>query len=194
MINPGVLYATTYYRWNMTNPNANANQRGTQMTDLSLMIGNCSIDSSNGGSSCHPANVGSPYFRYTSKNQINKTSKIDQRGKCTREDNKNTIDCYFKSNPKQGGKWIWMMDIWSESAKSHNSQRLTDQAKLILKEGWYSDLEKREKCVQVNREQYTQIVPPKWIETLNIENQTITERSTTTSILIQVDRKNKHLI
>ena len=59
----------------------------------------------------------------------------------------------------------WMMEIWSESAKFN-----TNQAKLILKEGWLPELEILEICEQVNREEYTQKEPLKQIETQNIEN------------------------
>ena len=62
-----------------------------------------------------------------------------------------------------------MMKIWIKSSKLNISQRLTNKARLILKKGWWSDLEILEICRQVNREENTQRVFPKGIEAQNIE-------------------------
>ena len=64
-----------------------------------------------------------------------------------------------------------MLGIWTESAKFNTkSQRLADQARLILKEVFFSNLEIWLICGQVNCEEYT-----KKAETLNIEIKIITE-------------------
>ena len=63
-----------------------------------------------------------------------------------------------------------MSEIWTESAKFDTIHRLVDQARLILKKGWLSDLEILEICGQVNREEHIQRKPHKRIETQNIEN------------------------
>ena len=48
-----------------------------------------------------------------------------------------------------------MIEIWVESAKFNTSLRLADEARLILKKGWFSDLKILKVCGQVNREEYT---------------------------------------
>ena len=48
------------------------------------------------------------------------------RKKWTKENSKNVLHCYFKSNPTQS---------------FNTSQRLADQTKMILKKGWFSDHE-----------------------------------------------------
>ena len=78
-------------------------------------------------------------------------------------------------------------------AKPNTSQRLADQPKLILKKGWFSGHEILEICGQINSEEYTQRELSKQVEILNTENQTITDPSTTTSILTQ-DREHVDLI
>ena len=68
-----------------------------------------------------------------------------------------------------------MREIWGESAKFHTtSQRMDDQARLILKKGWFSDLEKRKICEQIIREEYAEQDPSKRAETHTIENENIT--------------------
>ena len=60
-----------------------------------------------------------------------------------------------------------MIKIWTESARFNaTSRRLAKQARMILKKGWFSDLELQEICKQVNREEYQQDSPIH-IETLN---------------------------
>ena len=86
------------------------------------------------------------------------------------------------------------MEIWIESAKSNTSQRLTDQTMLILKKNCFFGLEILEICGQVNQEEFTQIESTKRVEMLNTDNQTTTEPSTTTSILVQEDKTNVELI
>ena len=57
----------------------------------------------------------------------------DTKGrKWTKEDSKNAIHCYFKSNATQGEFMKRMIEIWSESTKfDTRNQRLADQA------SWY---------------------------------------------------------
>ena len=63
-----------------------------------------------------------------------------------------------------------MTGIGVEFAKYDSRQKLGDQARIILKKGWFSDLEIPEICGYVNSEEYEQ-EPPTWIETLNSEKQ-----------------------
>ena len=50
-----------------------------------------------------------------------------------------------------------MIEIWAESARFNiTSQKLADQARIILKKGWFSDLEILEIYEQVNREENQQ--------------------------------------
>ena len=145
------------------------------------MIGRCSLDSQHVGFSQHPANFGCSYFRYTNKEQSNNASEKHQRNKWTREDKKKTkkkktkqkkkTHCYFKSNPTQRECRKWMVEIWTESAKYNTSQRLTDQARLILKKSWLSDLDTLEICGQVNCWEHIQRGLLWRMETQNIKNQ-----------------------
>ena len=63
-----------------------------------------------------------------------------------------------------------MKEIGSESTKFNTSQRLAEQAKLILKKCWFSDLEILEICEQVSREENDQEKPPTRIESQNNNN------------------------
>ena len=76
-----------------------------------------------------------------------------------------------------------MVEILKEFAEFNTSQRLADQVRLILKKGWYSDLEIQEIFWQVNSEKYIQSKPPRRVEILNFENQTIENPSIATSNL-----------
>ena len=50
-----------------------------------------------------------------------------------------------------------VMNTWIESAKFNiTNQRLANQVRVILRKGWFSDLEILEICGLVNREEYTQ--------------------------------------
>ena len=59
---------------------------------------------------------------------------------------------------------------------------------MILKKGWFSDLEILKICEPVSCED-NPLESPKWAETQNIENQNITEPVTTVSILTE-ERNN----
>ena len=86
----------------------------------------------------------------------------------------------------------WRREIWAEFAKFNTSQRLTEKARMILKKGWFTDLEILEICRRLKCKEYTQRESSKRIESQDIEKQTITEPSTIISILIQ-ERKNVEL-
>ena len=49
-----------------------------------------------------------------------------------------------------------MTEICAESIRFNTSQRLADQARMLLKKGWFSNLEILEIYQQVNREKYQQ--------------------------------------
>ena len=74
-----------------------------------------------------------------------------------------------------------MMKIWIESSKFNSSQILADEEKLILMIFRFSQLEIRKICGQINKE-HTQRETHKLVETLNIENHTITDPSITSII------------
>ena len=83
------------------------------------------------------------------------TQLRDTNGKkWAREDNKNKLHCYFKNNPTQKGGRKWTIGIWAESARFNTSQKLVRLARIILKKGWFYDLEILEICGNVNNEVY----------------------------------------
>ena len=90
-----------------------------------VMISRCSHNG-------RAANVDCSYFR----NTINVQKRMnlgDVKGNIGREKTKK-IDDYFKNNPTQRGYRKRMMKIWTKSSKTNpTSQRLADQARLILK-------------------------------------------------------------
>ena len=116
--------------------------RGTQDSDLGVMIGRCSLDSQHGRPGSHPANVGCSLFRYTNNDSMNPTNQRPKWKTWTREENQLALHCYFKSNPTQRGYRKRMMKIWQElSLFQTTSQRLADQVRTIMKKGWFSELE-----------------------------------------------------
>ena len=70
----------------------------------------------------HPADVGcsaSLYtndssFRYTNNKQIAHAHQRPKGRKLTREDNKQALYCYFRSNPPKRGHRKRMIEIWTE--------------------------------------------------------------------------------
>ena len=125
-------------------------QHGTQTTGFGVMIGRCSLDSQHGGYNRRPANVGCSFsrytndssFRYTNDEQIDQSHQRPQRRKWSREDNKVTLYCYFRSNPRKRGLGKRMIEIRKEFARfKTTNQRLADQVRTITKNGWFSDLE-----------------------------------------------------
>ena len=122
--------------------NSNITQRGTQASDLGVMIGKCSLDSLHGRPSHHLANVGCSLFRYTNSNLRKHTNQRPKRKAWTREDNQLALHCYFKSNTTQRGYRKRMIEIWQEQSNFQiTSQRLADQVRTIMKKGWFSELE-----------------------------------------------------
>ncbi len=111
--------------------NRNITQRGTQ-TSLDVMIGRCSLDSQYDASDWRPANISCSNFRYI-KTKARNTSERYQRKIWTREDNKNVIHSYFKSNPTQRRYKKKIMEIWTESAKSNTSQRFAKRQIMFKK-------------------------------------------------------------
>ena len=122
--------------------NYNITQRGTQATVLGVMISRCSRDSQHRRPDRHPTNVGCSFISYINDDVRNHN---DQRPKCktwTREDNQLALQCYFRSNPSQSGYRKRMIEIWQECAKFQaTSQRLDNQVRIIIKKGWFSDIE-----------------------------------------------------
>ena len=113
--------ATIYYSLKMSD--WNITQRGTQIVDLSVMIGSCFFDSQHWKPTRHPANDGYPFYMYTNDEQINHLNQRLQQRKRTREDNKLVLYCYFRSNLTQKG-------IEKESEKfGKNSFGLRQQTK-----------------------------------------------------------------
>ena len=132
-INPFVWYS--HFILAMKTSILNSNQRGTHITNLSVMTSWCSPDSRHGGPNRHLANVCCSNFRYTI-GQSNSLTERQERKKWTREDNRNVLHCYFKSNLEQKVYRKIMIEIWTESARFNaKNQRLADQAKRILKKG-----------------------------------------------------------
>ena len=66
--------------------------------------------------------------------------------------------------------------------------------RLILKKIWLSDIEILKICGPVNHEEHVQEEHSTRTETQNIENQIMTERSSTPSILTKEDRTNAERI
>ena len=128
--------------------NRNLNQHGPEITGLGVMIGRCFLDRQHGGSDSilrmlvvlFPGTQFS--FRYTNDEQIDLSHQTPQRRKCTREENKLALYCYFRINPTKRGYRKIMIEIWAESGifKATN-QRLADQVRKLTKNSWFSDLE-----------------------------------------------------
>ena len=134
--------------------------RGTQDSDLGVMIGRCSLDSHHGRLDRHPANVGCSLFRYTNNDSTNPTNQRPKRKTWTREDNQLALHCYFKSNPTQRGCRKRMMEIWQElSIFQTTSQRLADQVRTIMKKGWFSELEIIEIHQKINDQERRNTLP-----------------------------------
>ena len=75
-------------------------QRGTQKTVLAFMIGMCSLNSQHAGqyASCECYLL---FCSYTNDHQGNLSNLKLPHSKGTREDNKQILYCYFRSNPTQ---------------------------------------------------------------------------------------------
>ena len=122
--------------------NKNITQRGNQATGLDVMIVSCSPDSHHVRSDRNPANIGSSFFRYTNEDLRNLNNQIPKGKKWTREDNKLSIHCYFRSNRTQRGYRKRMIEIWLEfSSFRTTSKRKADRVRTIIRKGWFYDLE-----------------------------------------------------
>ena len=112
------------------------------------MIGRCSSDSQHGRPDSHPANDGCSFFRY---------SNDDLR---SQKDNQLALRCYFRSNPTLRGYWKRTIEIWQECASFRTtSQSLTGQVRIIVKKGWFFDLEILKIHQKINNEQDNNSVP-----------------------------------
>ena len=88
-----------------------------------------------------------------------------------------------------------MREIWEEAANfKTTSQKLAEQARMILKKGCFSKLEKIEICGQVSHKEYDQQEQCKRDETQNMKNQNLREPNTTAPMLIPNERNNVGLI
>ena len=114
--------------------NRNINQHGAQKTGWGVMIGRCSLDSQ------HRRPVGilrmlavllpgtQMFLSQVHKRRTNLPSQ--QRRKGTREDNKLTIYCYFRSNPAKIGYRKRMIEIWTEIGRFKvTNQRLESKTR-----------------------------------------------------------------
>ena len=154
--------------------NRNINQHGAQTTCLGVMIGRCSLDNKYGeligikrmSSSKYTNNSSS---RCTNHKQIDRSHQRPQCRKCTGEDNKLAVYCYFRSNPAKRGYRKRMIEIWTEFGRfKATNQRLANQVRKITENGWFSDLEIPEIHQQIYRQTYRQTLNTV-IETLNSE-------------------------
>ena len=124
--------------------------RGTQDSDLGVMIGRCSLDSQHGRLDRHHVNVGCSLFRYTNNDSTNPTNQRPKQKTWTREDNQLAKRGYRKR----------IMDIWQElSIFQTTSQRLADQARTIMKKGWFSELVIIEMHQKINDQERRNTLP-----------------------------------
>ena len=145
------------------------------------LISMCSLNSQHGGSTQHPVNDGCPNFRH-SKFKTTMHLRDTNGKKWKREDNINVINFYFKTSllQKINGKYDQNLD------RMHLIKyKLKTQARMILKKGWFSDLEILEICWPVSHEEYSPEEPLNKLKHKNIGYQNIMEPKTTTSMLTQ---------
>ena len=113
----------------------------TQTTGLGVIIGRCSLDSQHVGPSPHPEGVGCSFFCYTNELR-NHLNQRHQHRKQTRKNNKFVLYCYFRSNPTQMKYRKRMIKIQEECIRFNaTSQKLVDQANMIIKKCRFSHLE-----------------------------------------------------
>ena len=149
--------------------NSNITQRGTQASNLGVMIGRCSLDNQHGRSDRHPANVSCSLFTYSNGDFRNHINQRPKRKEWTREDNQLAFHCYFRSNPTQRGYRNIMMEIWQELSNFQTtSQRLAEKVRTIMKNGWFSELEIIEIHQKINDQERSNNTLP---GTSNINNQ-----------------------
>ena len=103
-----------------------------------------------------------------------------RQNKCSREENKIIICCYLKSNPTQRDYRKRKIRIWKEAANfCTTSQRFADQARMILKRGWFSHLDIKGIRREVSHDKYDQKELPKRDETQSTIIETLTKPSNT---------------
>ena len=61
-----------------------------------------------------------------------------------------------KGNPLFIGYRKRMIEMFVECARFNTRLKIADQATMIFKEGWFSDLETQEICRQISHEDYAQ--------------------------------------
>ena len=136
-------------------------------TGFGVIIGRCSPDSQHGRPNRHPANVGCSFFRYTNDDLRNHTNQRCKHKIWTREDNQLALHGYFRSSLTQKGRRKRMIKIWQECASFQTSQILADQVRIIINNGWFSDLEILEIHQKINNEQDSYTIS----DTQSINNQ-----------------------
>ena len=89
---------------------------------------------------------------YTNHEEIDHSHQIPQCRKWTREDNKQALYCYFRSNPAKRGYRKMKIEIWTVFGRfKATSQKLAGPARTIKKNGWFCDLEIHEQiCSQTH--------------------------------------------
>ena len=113
-------------------------QRGTQDSDLGVMIGRCSLDSQHGRDLIVILRMLAVLFSGTQITARWTPPTRDPNGKHGLGKTTN-LHCYFKSNPTQRGYRKRIMEIWQElSIFQTTTQKLADQVRTIMKKGWFS--------------------------------------------------------
>ena len=106
------------------------------------------------------AKVGCSCFRFRNDDLRNHNNQSHEHKTWNREDNQLALYYNFRSNPIQRGYRKRMIEICQEFAYFQTrSQRLADQVRTIMKEGWFSDLEIVEIHQKINSEQDNKTVP-----------------------------------
>ena len=149
----------------MTNPNIT--ERGIQTTGLGLMIGRFSLDSRYEGHETHPANVGCLGGGGNTNDEIRNTNAENGRRK--------TTDLQFTECTR------FMT----------TSQRLANQAWVIIKKGWFSGLEISEIHQQIDTESCQQN-PNMIFATINAEKQELSNEFEAESNINQNTTHSKH--
>ena len=80
----------------------------------------------------YPANIGCSNFKYTHKEKSNSSIERHQR----KNELQKKTEMYFTVTLRKR-----MIEVRTKSARFNTSQRLSDQARMILKKGWFSDPE-----------------------------------------------------
>ena len=122
-------------------PNPNPYQVGTQVTDVNVMIGRCSLDYQQVEPDRHPVNAGCSNFRYINNDQSSVSSQRHQRIKTDQRKQQKCAFLYFKRNPtlRQYRK------EWKKFGQNLQDL-LADQARMISGKGWFTDIKILEIC------------------------------------------------